>query len=555
MADEKDEKITEKTEYRCAVPLYGRKQIYTSIDRFDPNDEEAIIAEVNSALSIHVENLIAMEYLYWYRRGLTPVIARTKEVRPEICARISVNYADEICSFADGYFMTQPAFYVSRKKDEAISEKVGLLNDYLLRSGKQLADNKTVDWFHTVGKGDIFITASDDKDTPFRAYALDPRSAFVVKSLAPGNRPVYSVHTVVSGDRLMIDVSDDTYTYILEGTVTGKLTTTDNNYICTASSVLSRTINPIGHVPIIEYFYNSVSMSKFEAAIPLIDATSFLQSDRLDAVDQAVQSLLVFYNCELEDEDGGAATPAMIRAAGALFLKSVGENKADLKEIVTNLDQSQTQIFIDNLREQILSICSMPNNLATRGFGNHATGTVALVDNGWYQADTAARNTEDLFCESNAYFDEIILHILREKNLLDLKPEDIKLQFVRNETANAQSKAQTLATYLAAGLAPQLALAKSGASNDPVADYEQSKDWIMLRWGDPSATEDTDVSFGGSAEAPGAEDVSALSSSSSESSGSKGGGRGNVRSYTQMRRGRKVTVSGYQKRVSDIDEK
>ena len=46
-------------------------------------------------------------------------------------------------------------------------------------------------------------------------------------------------------------------------------------------------------------------MGSFEAVIPLLDAINNLQSDRLDGVDQFIQSLLVFYNCKLgTDEDG-----------------------------------------------------------------------------------------------------------------------------------------------------------------------------------------------------------------------------------------------------------
>lgn len=546
MADERNDE--KEKGYGPSTILAGRLPIYTSIERFDPDKPEEIITEINEALSIHVMNLIAMEYLYWYRRGITPVLARTKEIRPEICARINVNYADEIATFKGGYFMTQPCYYMTKREGEEEQEKVKTLNDYLVRSGKQIADNKIVDWFDTVGKGNLFVQATNDKDAPFKAYAIDPRSAFVAKSMSPGERPVYCGHTVVKGDKLIIDVSDDTNTYIIEGTVTGKLVTPEPTYVCTAVNVIDVKPNPLGYVPIVEYYYNRVQMASFEAAIPLIDASSFLQSDRLDAVDQAVQSLLVFYNCELEDEDGNAATPQMIRQAGALFLKSIGENKADLKEIITNLDQSQTQIFIDNLRDQILAVSAMPNNNQKSGH-NAATGNAALIMADWYMADTAARNTEDLFRESNAYFDEIILHILREKGLLDIKQTDIELQFVRNETANAQSKAQTFQTYMSGGLAPVLALAKSGASNDPVADYEQSKEWIKLRWGDPDSLAAAEENYVDANPLETAKDGQSANYGTGGSGGGSGDGSGRVNAYWQTRNGKRVLIDSYQKRV------
>ena len=541
--------------------LVGRLPIYTSIERFEPSHTEEIIAEVNSALAIHVQNLIAMEYLYWYRRGVTPIWARTKTVREEINNKINVSHASEIVDFKNGYFMTQPAFYVARRDDDDVSDKVNKLNEYLYRSGKQVADNRMVDWFHTVGKADLFVQSNDDKEKPFVAYALDPRSTFIARSLKPGNKPVYAVHTVVNGDDVLIDVWDDTNVYTLAGTKKGELATPCPNYEATAYEVVSVKPNPLKKIPIIEYYYNSVCMGAFESVIPLLDAISALQSDRLDGVDQFIQALLVFYNCELgEDEDGNPITPQMIRAMGAVFLKSVGESKADLKEISSQLDQSQTQVFIDNLYQQVLSICGMPFTASSRGFSNSSTGQAMLFRDGWYQADAMARNTEDLFIDSNRQFDEIITDILREKGLLDLSPTDFTLQFVRNETANVQTKAQAFQTLVAAGFHPELAAAKSGISNDPVADIKMSEPYLKMIWGDP----DNPLGSAGEQYAlTGQRDEGVMGSYSNadeqiaraRAAAERGtdDDEGSVKGYIQRRNGKEVFISGY-RRMTKPDE-
>lgn len=561
MADIENEKTTKD---EIVNFLVGRLPIFTSIERFDPANPGEIITEVSEALTIHVQNLIAMEELYWYRRGITPVYGKTKEVRDEINNKINVNLADAVVGFKNGYFMTQPCFYVSRKEDEKITDSVDKLNEYLFRSGKQTADNKLVDWFHTVGKADLFVRSNDDPDVPFKAYALDPRSAFVARSMEPGNRPVYAVHTVVQGEKLVIDVWDNTNVYRLEGTVTGKLTTPDPNYICTPTRVVDAKVNPLKRVPIIEYYYNSVQMGAFEAAIPLLNAISFLQSDRLDGIDQFIQSLLVFYNCELgEDEKGNPVTPQYIRAMGAVFLKSIGENKADLKEISSQLDQSQTQVFLDNLYEQVMTICAMPK-VDRNTSRNHATGMVALVDNGFFHADASARNTEDLFRESNREFDEIITSILREKGLLNIKPDDFFLQFTRNETANIQSKAQAFQTLLSAGMHPELAAAKSGVSNDPVADIKMSEKYLKMIWGDPDAMpleeyapESEGLEYGLQANSNrGAQAQANLDEQDWLVNKSSSGNRDGITdSYYRVRNGRREMVSAYKKgRKRKVDE-
>lgn len=523
------------------LALTGRRTIWTSLDGFNPRNKGEMIAELNSALSIHVVNLVAMEYLYWYRRGVAPIYARSKTVRPEINHKICVNHAEEIVTFKDGYFYTQPCNYVSRKEGDEVSDKVEKLNEYLYKSGKHTADNQMVDWFHTVGKADLFVQANDDPEVPFVAYALDPRSTFVARSLKPGAKPSYAVHTVtIDKDKLVLDVWDNNYVYTVMGTYKGTLATPYPDYTCTAVEVVDIKPNPLKRIPIIEYFYNSVHMGAFEAVIPLLDAINELQSDRLDGVDQFIQSLLVFYNCELgTDEDGNEITPAMLREQGALFLQSIGENKADLKEISSQLDQSQTQIFIDNLYQQVLSICGMPLSNGDRGYSNASTATAQLARDGWYQADTVARNTEDLFKESNAYFDEIITTILREKKLLDIKATDFQLEFVRNETVNIQSKAQAFATLLASGLNPELAAKKSGVSNDPVSDIKMSEKYLKMIWGDPDAPleEPTAVAGASTPDIPTGEE---------ENNDNKPG----TRSYKRKRNGKWEEVSGYTKQGS-----
>ena len=469
---------TEQNEYVLnARQLFGRRQIFCTEDDIN---EENIVAEVNSALSIHVQNLLDMEYLYWYRRGLQPVLGRKKEVRPEINAKVTENHADEIVSFKNGYMLTQSAFYVSRADNTEKSDDVKKLNDYLYRSGKQEADNALVDWFHTVGRATLYVTPNDDDDVPFLAYALDPRNTFVVYDLRPGNKPLYACNLVVKNKQLFCDCYTKDKVYRMHGTMIGEFATAEPVYIATVIGVDSVEPNPLGEIPIIEYQYNSVWMGAFESVLPLLDAINDVQSDRVNGIAQFIQSLAIAVNCDL-DED---VTANDIRKAGMIVLKSLGENKADFKILSEQLNQSETQVFVDYLYDQVLTICGMPVSSKSR-FGSADTQSAQLAKDGWYQADAVVRNTEDLFIKANRQFDRIILKILKTKNLLSLKESEIKLQFPRNETANVQSKAQAMHTLLSAGLAPELAFAKSGISNDPVNDVALSKKYLNLVWGDP----------------------------------------------------------------------
>ena len=475
--------------------LYGRLDIYASFERIT---EDNVLDELNSALSFHVRNMLQEEFLYWYRRGVQPILNRTKGIRDDILNKVQVNSAAEIVDFKNGFFNPSPegACYVARRS--GVQRKVNRLNEYLYRSGKHDADNACADWFHTVGKGVIYVEPNDDPDTPFRAYALDPRSAFVVYSLRPGNRPVMGVSMVTAEGRAYFDVFTENAVYRLSGTVVGDLMTAEKNhdFLATASSLDSVEPNVLGHIPVIEYRYNSVNTSAFELAVPLLDEISNLASNAVDGVEQFIQSLAVAVNCNIPPK----TTISDIRKAGMIVMESVGENKADFRILAEQLDQTQTKVLMDSLREEVLRICAMPNR-SNGGSTYDTTGAAILASYGWYQADCSRRNTEDLFRDSNRQFDRIILDILRRKGLLDMDVNDFSLNFANGETTNVQAKAQAFQTLLAAGMHPELAAEKSGISSDPVKDMKLSEKWLEMIWGNPAKVLQAEQTNGGAGEA------------------------------------------------------
>ena len=473
--------------------MFGRLDIYSP---FDEIPKEELVEELNSALVYHIKNMLQEEFLYWYTRGVQPILNRHKEIREDILNIVQVNTAAEVVDFKNGYLLQKPCAYTARRK--GVQTKLKKLNEFLYRSGKADADNKVADWFHRVGKGVLFVEPNDDPEVPFKAYALDPRSAFVVYSLRPGNKPVMGVNFVTRDGKAAFDVFTERTVYHLTGVMRGKLMTTEKNhdYLVTATSIESSEPNVLGYIPIIEYRYNSVNTACYELAIPLLDELSNLASNACDGVEQFIQSLAVAVNCEFPED----TTITDIRKAGMIALRSIGENKADFKVLSEQLDQTQTKVLMDTLREEVLRICAMPNR-SNGGSTYDTTGAAILASYGWYQADCSARNTEDLFRESNKQFDRIILEILKRKGLLDININDFELNFPHGETANVQSKAQAFQTLMAAGLHPELAAEKSGISSDPVKDMKMSEEYLKMIWGDPNKAVEEEQTNGGQGEA------------------------------------------------------
>lgn len=472
--------------------LCGRLDIFSSVDALTA---ENVVQEVNTALEFHNTNIISEDYLYWYRRGLQPILNRTKERNAFILSKVTVNHFEEVVTFKNGYFLQQPSTYVSRRN--GVQSKVDKLNEYVYRSGKYDADNSVADWFHTVGKGVLYVEETADNDIPFRSYALDPRCAFVVYSLRPGNRPVYAVNVVRSGDDVLVDVYTDTLIYRLKGGYMGEKTTGFPTFNTEAFILDKVERNPLGHIPIIEYRYNSVNEAAPESVISIFDAINDIESNRCDGIAQFIQSIAVAVNCQFDDD----ITADRIKQMGMIVLSSIGENKADFKLLTSELNQDQTQTLVDDLYETALRIVCMPTT--TKGGRSTAdSGQAVIFRDGWEQAGASARNTEDLWNKSDSYYRTIVLDILARRGLLkNLKPVDFELNFVREETANIQSKAQSFQTLLSAGLHPELAAKKSGISNDPVSDIKMSEKYLKMIWGDPDKVDEVEAATNGKGEA------------------------------------------------------
>ena len=472
-----NENLIEEYELPDDIRLFGRSVVYTPEDEITPDN---VIRVVNTALYVHAKNMREEEYLYWYRRGFQPILNRTKTRNEFILNKVAENNADMIVSFKNGYFLTQPAFYISR--NDGSQRKVDKLNEYLYRSGKADADNEVVDWFHTVGLGYLYVRPTDDKDAPFKVYSLDPRSTLVARSLRPGNEPIFAVNLVIAGNNVTADVYTKTTVYRLScgayygnGLYMGAYEKPEP--FVTAIKIDSIEANTLGLIPIVDYHYNSTYMSAYEGILSLLDQINNIQSNRADGIEQFIQNLLVIYNAMLPDD----TTVDDLKKQGVLFLKSTSELKADVKILAEQLDQTQTQVFVNDLLQRAYAICGMPSQ-ATNSATYDTTGAAVLANFGWYQADAFARNTEDLFKRANRRFDEIIIAILKKKRLLNISLSDFELNFVRNDQSNVLVKAQTLNTLMASGLSPELAFQKSGISNDPINDVLLSKEWIDRRW-------------------------------------------------------------------------
>lgn len=471
MAEEVNENIEQEeatvfTTY--GAKLFGRKEITTGVDAIT---NQNLIRVLSRAAATHHFNAGQIDYLYKYMRGQQPILGRKKKVRPEICNRIVENHASEIVQFTSGYFLGEPVTYVRRGDRENTSKEVTLLNDYMFYEDKASQDKDLATWIAICGVGYRMVlpdkaTVEGEDNSPFEIDTLDPRKAFVVYHSGFGHRRMMGVQEVWH------EKQDGSFEIIYCGY-------TQTHYFEVVNGAI-RVWKPhsLGDIPIFEYRLNMSRMGCFEAAVPLLDAINNIMSNRVDGVEQFVQSFLKFVNCDID-----TTTVDELRKMGAILIKSHNGLEADVQLVSQELNQQQTQTLVDYLYEQVLVICGVPTT-TKGGASTSDTGQAVFLRDGWSQCEARARDTELLFKKSEKQFLRLVLRIVKdaEKGMdFNLSLGEIECKFTRRQHDNLQSKTQALLQMLDAGISPEVAIATSGLFNDPMDVTLQSEPYLK-KW-------------------------------------------------------------------------
>ncbi len=453
--------------------VYGRRVLYA-----DPPERltaKTIGAILNDVLPLHMVNAAEIDYLHWFARGDQPVISRKKEIRPEIKNIVVENRAFEIVEFKKGYEFSHPIQYTNAgQKDIA---PIDLLNAFARIDGKEAKDLELAEWFYQSGNAYRICLPKRNvtvDDAPYFSDVLDPRETFIVYSNRLGHEPLFAGAfidrglNITSGPRYICNLFTDSTYFIWES----EIIITD--YSTTAPK--TRKNHAYGRIPIIEYVLNENRMGYVELCFWLFNAINTTGSNRIDAIEQFVQALLVFINCTLpKDKDGNPIVP---RSGDAIEVGN-GQGTSDVKYLVAQLDQDQTQITKDDLLRSIYEICGVPDR-QNRNQGGGDTGQAVVLRNGWGAAEARAMSTEKSFKKSEMEYLKLVLKICRDTQNVDIGDitlRDIGIKFTRNRSDAMQTKAQTLKMMLDCGVNPEDAYEYCEMFNDPSAVWLKSKKW------------------------------------------------------------------------------
>lgn len=284
--------------------LFGRTVLTATPPKvLDANSIAKILQDV---IPLHMENAYQINFLHWFYRGDQPILGRIKEVRPEINNKITENRAWEIVSFKLGYEFSHPILYTLASQRDAAP--ISLLNTFARLDGKDAKDQGIAEWMFVSGAGYRFTQGNPDEDedsAPYFTDVLDPRKTFTVYSTEIGGKKLFSGYITRirnANDEMQWSVSIYTDNHFYEWIV-------DNwNADYREGLIVRDEPLAIGN-PIIEYPLNPSRMGYVELCYHLYNAVNTIDSNRIDDIEQIVQAIMVFLNCEPPEVNGEKVLP------------------------------------------------------------------------------------------------------------------------------------------------------------------------------------------------------------------------------------------------------
>ena len=442
---------------------YGRKVAYTD---YESVDESNVLKILGDTIGIFNSNKAAVKYLWNYKKGDQPALYRVKTIRDDIVNHVVENHAWEIVRFKNAQTYGEPVQLVSLSDKPEVNEAVDKLNRYFQAAGKELKDINSGEWTSAVGTGYKAIIKKNG-EIPFGMVTPTPMNSYIVYSRKT-EEPLLAVQELkdVEGYTYYLCFSD-THEYKIQNSVLLPYEVDDG--------IVYSKLHAWGGIPIIEYPNNQDRISDIELVITMLDAINNMQSNRMDAVEQFVQSWVKFVNCDIDEE-----TFKKMKMMGALVVKSNNgsENKADVDVMTQELSQTESQVAKDDLWDNVLAIEAIPSR-EMAATGGDTQGAVSLR-NGWDVSKQAAK-IKDAYIKTGdkklAMLVQNRIRISKGENL-NLGIFDFEVQVSHSPLDNLMTKAEALQMLLQNGIHPLIAIRTAGLWADSENVYQMSKEYI-----------------------------------------------------------------------------
>ena len=455
----------------------GRAVIFTDVLEVNSTNVGEI---VKKAMEQHLKNSKTIENLIKFEAGDQPII-RTKKYRPDIDCKCVDNVANEITDFKLSYNWGNPITLVMREKDsdnKTISKAVAELNKCFDAQDYKSKQQELARYVEIGGVGYTFIdvnTEYEDGESPFTIDVLDPRCTFIVRSSYYLDKRVMlavTFYCASDGTKHYTCFSKDTR-YEL-----------DNLYEHKERSGES---NPLGIIPINEWFRSYDRMGCFERQIDEMNNLNLLISDFTNDVEQNTQAIWhtndVDFPKKITKNEDGTESEEIVKPKGNDWLGTFTTKDGKtpfIKPLAIDYDYTGMLNNIMVRRNLILQKCNVPSRNENKG---GSTGIAMSDATGWTQAEVEATRQDQIKDGCKIQEVKIALRAIQickdlplDSPLLKLKHTDVKSSIKRQKTYEMTTKINAYATGVSHGINYKDMLAVINLFDDPQQVAENSKE-------------------------------------------------------------------------------
>lgn len=453
--------------------LYGRTVLYTDVLEIDDSNVGDVLAD---AINDHDRNSTDIDYLYEFYKGDQPINTREKVYNTDINNKVVVNRAAEIVDFKVGYLLSAPIQYIdaaSNDNEEGIENSdLDTLTRYCMLEDKETSDLEVAQWQSICGRAFRMMLPKDEVlegESPFAIYTLDPRNTEVIYSSKLGHKPMMAFTSITLDD-------DSKIYYCYTATDFYVL---DEDGKDASDDITKSGPHALGMIPIIEYPANEARLGDFEQVLSLLNAVNTVMSNRVDGVEQFIQAILCMEGMQIEHASGQTQAEAesdfmqQVREVGGMMTPP----NSRAYYLTQELNQQQTEVLVESMYDQILTIVGMPN----RNLGNGSTsdtGSAVILRNGFSEAEARARIRENYFKKSERRFLNLMIVLSNTLGGTNLFPVDVDIRFPRRNYTNDSANVTNLISMLSSDwITPEFAYAHSNMCADPHHEYLLAKAW------------------------------------------------------------------------------
>lgn len=431
----------------------GRIKLYTDVPEIT---YENVIDVLRQAYNERTSTVAKMESLLEYEAGYQAPIRR-KTYRSDIDNHCVDNLANEITDFKTGFVWGNPITLIQRGKEENIESDVLKAIAELNRCYEaQEIRKKTQHLGRNVeitGLGYTFVDVNTNRqegDSYFQIESLDPQNAFVI----------YSSHYV--DQRPML------------GVITRTNKKNERSFTCFSNTnryeinnawehdYRSGELNPLGMIPIVEWFRDYDRMGCFERQISEMDNLNLLISDFTNDVEQNTQAVWHANDTEfprevITKEDGTVEEKIKNPVSNQwLLTQTTADGKTPfIKALAVEYDYNGMLKNIITRRELILQKCNVPQRNSTSG---GSSGVAMDSATGWNAAETSANKQQNIMESCKMEEIKLVLRAIAKSDapedspIRKLKYTDIQPNIRRQKTFELTVKVNAMCALLAHGI-------------------------------------------------------------------------------------------------------